>query len=113
MVYVRTILGILIAPPVGEDQPMLNSKRCLRSLLMVASLTTSVIITSCAARVGVGYRVYDPYYRDYHAWDDHETVYYNQWAGETHRDAHRDFRKLNKGEQKEYWNWRHSHSEKD
>ena len=91
---------------------MLNSKRCLRSLLMVASLATSVIITSCAARVGVGYRVHDPYYRDYHVWDDHETVYYNQWAGETHRDAHRDFRKLNKGEQKEYWDWRHKHSDK-
>jgi hypothetical protein len=91
---------------------MLNSKRSLRSLLMVASLATPVVITGCAARVGVGYRVYDPYYRDYHVWDDHETVYYGQWAGETHREPHREFRKLNRDEQKEYWNWRHNHPDK-
>jgi hypothetical protein len=42
-------------------------------------------------------------------WDDHERVYYNQWVGEIHRDAHRDFRKLKKDEQKQYWDWRHQH----
>ncbi|HXP86657.1 MAG TPA: hypothetical protein VN841_18145 [Bryobacteraceae bacterium] len=26
---------------------------------------------------------------------------------ETHRDPHRDFRKLNRDEQQEYWKWRH------
>lgn len=91
---------------------MPNSKRHLRALLMAAFLATPLLITGCSARVGVGYRVYDPYYRDYHVWDDGEVVYYNRWAGETHRDAHRDFRKLNRNEQKEYWNWRHSHSDK-
>jgi hypothetical protein len=65
---------------------MLNAKLYLRSLLMVASLATQVIITGCSARVGVAYRAYDPYYRDYHVWDDHEIVYYDQWARETHRD---------------------------
>jgi hypothetical protein len=72
---------------------MLNSKQCFRSLLMAASLVTLAMFTGCAANVGVGYRAYDPYYRDYHVWDDHETVYYNQWVGETHREPHRDFRK--------------------
>ena len=90
-----------------------DSKQCLLHLvLMAAFLATPLLITGCSARVGVGYRVYDPYYRDYHVWDDGEVVYYNRWAGETHRDAHRDFRKLNRNEQKEYWNWRHSHSDK-
>ena len=54
------------------------------------------------------YRVYDPYHNDYHRWDNHETVYYHQWVVENHRDD-RDFRKLNKDEQKRYWDWRHEH----
>lgn len=91
---------------------MLHFKRCLRSLLMAASLATTLMIVGCAARVGVGYRVYDPYHRDYHVWDDRETVYYNQWAGETHRDPHREFRRLHRDERNEYWNWRHNHPDK-
>ncbi|MGA8540537.1 MAG: hypothetical protein WB566_13615 [Terriglobales bacterium] len=59
------------------------------------------------------YRVYDPYYSDYHVWNHDEVVYYNQWATEYHRDPHRDFRKLPPEEQKEYWTWRHSHGDHD
>jgi hypothetical protein len=38
-------------------------------------------------------------------------VYYQTWAHETHRDPDRDFRRIPPEEQKEYWNWRHSHGE--
>ena len=89
---------------------MLNTKRYLHSFLLAASLAAPVILTGCAARVGVGYRVNDPYYHDNHVWDDHERVFYNQWAVETHRDSHRDFRKMKHDEQKEYWDWRHKHN---
>jgi hypothetical protein len=91
---------------------MLNLKRSFRVFALAAALATPVMITGCAARVGVGYRVYDPYYGDYHYWDDHESGYYNQWAVETHHDPHRDFRKLNHNDQKAYWDWRHRHSDK-
>jgi hypothetical protein len=64
--------------------------------------------TACAVRVSSGYRVYDPYHRDYHTWDDREIVFYNQWRTENHRDQ-REFRKLNREDQKQYWNWRHDH----
>lgn len=69
-------------------------------------LATALVTAGCAARAN--YRVYDPYHRDYHVWDDHERVYYDQWARESHREPHRGYRKLNHEEQKEYWNWRHS-----
>ena len=49
-----------------------------------------------------------PYHNDYHRWNHGETVYYNQWVVETHRD-NRDFRHLDKDQQREYWNWRHDH----
>ncbi len=94
---------------------MLPVKRYFSALVMAACLAgfaSPLISTGCAARVGVRYRVYDPYYNDYHRWDDRETVYYNQWVVETHRDPHRDFRKLNRDEQHEYWSWRHNHPDK-
>jgi hypothetical protein len=58
--------------------------------------------TGCAVHA----RVYDPYHRDYHGWAG-ETVYYNQWEHDTHR-QHEDFNKRNRDDQKAYWDWRHS-----
>ena len=85
---------------------MRRVNRLFSSALMAAALALSVIITGCA--VHAGYRVYDPYYTDYHRWGPGEDVYYNRWVVETHRER-RDFRRLKHEEQREYWNWRHSH----
>ena len=60
------------------------AKRYLVSLWMAACLTAGVIVTGCA--VGVGYRSYDPYHRDYHRWDNRETLYDRQRAVEAQRD---------------------------
>jgi hypothetical protein len=76
--------------------------RNLARIVLAASLVSPVFVSGCAAHV----RVYDPYYRDYHDWNG-ETVYYNQWEHDTHRD-HVDFNKRNAGDQKAYWDWRHS-----
>jgi len=78
------------------------------TLLLATALSVLGVLTGCATHVGVGYRVYDPYYSDYHPWNDRETVYYNQWIVDTHRD-HRDYRHLRKQDQREYWQWRHNH----
>ena len=82
----------------------------LRLLLLTATLAASMTALACEHHY---YRVYDPYYTDYHPWNGDEVVYYHRWADETHRDAHRDFRRLPPGEQKEYWTWRHNHGDHD
>lgn len=83
-------------------------RRHLRTLVMAAGVISPVLmISGCATHVAVGYRYYDPYYSDYHVWNDNEVVYYNQWVAETHR-PHRDFRRLRKRDQEEYWRWRHT-----
>ena len=82
------------------------TRNLVRRLVMTTAFCMPLVITGCAARVGVGYRVYDPYRSDYHVWDDHEGVYYNRWTVETRR-SHREFRKLHPDEQREYWKWRH------
>ena len=84
----------------------MSTKRWFRKLLLISALAAPLAIVGCAARVGVGYRVYDPYRSDYHVWDNGEVGYYNQWLVETHR-PHRDFRKLRPEDQRQYWQWRH------
>jgi len=56
----------------------MSTRNLCRNAILVAA--TLVFLSGCATHVGVGvgYRSYDPYYRDYHVWDDHERVYYNQ-----------------------------------
>ena len=89
---------------------MSPADRLITALLLAATLISTVMTTGCAARAS--YRVYDPYYEDYHHWDNDESTFYLHWEGETHRE-HRDFDKRDKDEQKEYWNWRHNHSDKE
>jgi len=89
---------------------MNRGSRTLYSLLLGAALASALGGLACAEhRV---YRVYDPYYTDYHVWNDEEIVYYQRWCNETHRDRNRDFRKLSRDEQKEYWTWRHNHGDR-
>ena len=82
----------------------------IRSLLITLALGSAALTAGCAVRAGVGYRVYDPYYSDYHVWDQAEIGYYNQWIGETHR-PHVEYRKLRKQDQREYWTWRHGQTD--
>jgi hypothetical protein len=83
--------------------------RKFRSILAGGALAAVIATVGCAGSVRVGYRSYDPYHRDYHVWGPGEGVYYNQWAVETHRQPSRDYRKLRKNEQQDYWKWRHDH----
>jgi hypothetical protein len=87
----------------------MNNKSCfIRSLFLGAALALSMLGLACAHHY---YRAYDPYYSDYHVWNHDEVVYYQQWSREYHRDPDREFRRIPPEEQKEYWNWRHSHGE--
>ena len=83
---------------------MRNFHRTLSILAFTAALSAPALIAGC----NDGYRAYDPYYNDYHVWNDREVVYYNNWEHDTHRN-HVDYRKRKPEEQKEYWNYRHSH----
>jgi hypothetical protein len=85
---------------------MSSGSKWLSLVFVAGALVTPLVTTGCG-----GHRVYDPYYSDYHRWDSHENVYYQQWIVEGHRDPHRDYKHLNKDEQKQYWDWRHSHGD--
>ena len=83
---------------------MSRGPRYLSLIFLAGALATPLVTSGCA------HRVYDPYYSDYHHWDHRETVYYQQWIVENHRDHH-EYAKSNRKEQSQYWNWRHAHSD--
>jgi hypothetical protein len=90
---------------------MKSASRFLSSVSLATALVCAALGAGCGGHRP--YRVYDPYYSDYHVWNDGEVVYYHQWAHENHYDEHRDFRHLRPEEQKQYWTWRHSHGDND
>jgi hypothetical protein len=86
---------------------MSRLKQILSSTFLGASLLIGAASLGCAARV----RVYDEYHSDYHVWDHNEDVAFRAYWSE-HHEPYRDYNKLNKDEQRDYWNWRHDHPDK-
>lgn len=50
----------------------------------------------------------DGRHHDTHNWNDDEDRQYRAYLQEHHR-KYREFNKLNRKEQENYWNWRHQH----
>ena len=55
-------------------------------------------------------RVYDRDHKDYHNWDNHEDQVYRGYLTDQHK-VYRSYDHQSKREQRNYWNWRHSHPE--
>ncbi len=83
-----------------------HMKRLSSGAFMLFMGISVALASGCAARVGV----YDSDHGDYHHWDAHEDrAYRDYWTQNHGRETYRDFGNLNANEQKDYWNWRHSH----
>jgi len=86
---------------------MLRLKGFCRTLLLGAALATPLLTSGCAARV----RYYDDYYADYHPWNDYEARAYRGWLAERHYE-YREFNRLSRDQQRDYWRWRHDHPDR-
>jgi hypothetical protein len=90
----------------------------LSFLFLTAALTASAAPKAGAAQqvvisAGVDHhRYYDRNHRDYHEWNDREDRSYRAYLGERHR-PYREFHHVNRSEQNHYWQWRHSHPDRD
>ena len=82
----------------------------LSSLLLAAALASSLAGFACASHHY--YRVYDPYYTDYHVWNDQEDRAYRMYLQENRRE-YVEYPKVKTTEQTEYWKWRHEHPDDD
>jgi len=86
---------------------MLRPKSFLGTILLGVALATPLLTSGCAARV----RYYDDYYADHHPWNDGEARAYRVWLGERHYE-YREFNRLSRDQQRDYWRWRHEHPDR-
>jgi len=94
---------------------MLRRHQIVSLTLILGIAAAPLMLASCMtshhgyAETGIGVSVYDRGHNDYHTWNDGEVTFYAQWEGSTKRE-HQDFNRRNADEQRQYWDWRHSHS---
>jgi len=99
-----------------EDYNMHVSLRYLAPFFLAAALVAPVAIVAVPvpvpqdARVQV--RVYDKDHKDYHDWNDNENRAWGQYQTENRQKSY-EFSRANHKQQSQYWNWRHSHPDKD
>jgi hypothetical protein len=55
-------------------------------------------------------RYYDRNGKDYHTWNSNEDRAYRTYLQEQHRN-YRDFDRVKRGQQQEYFKWRHGHDD--
>ena len=84
---------------------MIRIKGFLGPLVLGTAMLAPLVTSGCYTQV----RYYDSYHSDYHRWNDGEVRSYRVWLGERHYE-YRDYNRLNKDEQRDYWNWRHDHA---
>jgi len=86
-------------------------KKTLSAFLLSTVLMTPVMVKAAddhdRDRDAQG-RYYDPDYRDYHQWNEHEERAYREYLKER-RLEYKEWSKAERKEQKEYWKWRHKH----
>jgi len=85
-------------------------RKSASTLLLLAAISTPVIVGGCAEHASVRY--YDADYGDYHTWNNGEEVYYRQWITVNNR-PYVKYQKLPPDDQRAYWHWRHEHPDHD
>lgn len=82
----------------------MSRRSFLAPLVLGFALTAPLLSSGCAARV----RYYDDYQGDYHYWNGGEDRAYRAWLAERHYE-YREYNRLNREQQRDYWHWRHEH----
>ena len=82
----------------------MSHRSFLGPLVLGLALTAPLLSGGCSARV----RYYDDYHGDYHYWNGGEDRAYRGWLAERHYE-YREYNRLSKEQQHDYWKWRHDH----
>jgi hypothetical protein len=90
-------------------------RRIFSALLMTTTLGASIVVPTSAlageSRVTITRRTYDPYRRDYHAWDQREERSYRAYLAERHR-SYVIYQRQRLAQRRAYWRWRHEREER-
>ncbi len=85
-------------------------KRLLSTLLLSAALAAPVAMRADNRDHDKAKRYYDRDARDWHEWNEREERAYRHYLQEK-RLENRDWEKTRREEQRDYWRWRHQHSD--
>jgi hypothetical protein len=93
---------------------MRRMSRYISLLFLVTAIAAPALVggEAKAQEASVQVRVYDRDHRDYHNWDDREDRAYRRYLVERHR-GYRTYQRRHYRVQRHYWNWRHSHPDRD
>ena len=91
---------------------MQRANTILSGLFLVAALAVSGPIAAGAQEAHVQVRVYDSHHHDYHNWDDREDRAYRNYQRDRH-DSYVAYEHRKHSYQQHYWDWRHSHPDRD
>lgn len=81
-------------------------RKYIQAILMSAILAAPVVI-----QAEEHHRYYDRDHKDWHEWNEGEQRAFRHWVvDERHRTYH-EWNKANRAEQRDYWRWRHEHSD--
>jgi type III secretory pathway component EscR len=85
-----------------------------RFLILSALVLSTTLIGPTIAQAGDANhhekRYHDRNGKDYHTWNSNEDRAYRAYLQEQHRD-YRNFNKVKRGQQEQYFKWRHAHSD--
>ena len=92
-------------------------RKMFSALIMTTTLAVPFVVPTSAVAgerpVGatITVRTYDPYRRDYHAWDRREARAYRAYLAERHR-AYVSYERQRLAQRRAYWRWRHEREER-
>jgi hypothetical protein len=96
------------------EQSMRRAHLYVTALFLTAAFAVSGSTVAAAApnddRVQV--RVYDSWHHDYHDWNEHEDRAYRAYQHERH-ESYVAYERQKHKYQHNYWNYRHSHPDRD
>ena len=77
-----------------------------------ALVLAGVLLAPGAAFSEERHRYYDRTRHDWHEWNENEGRAYRHWLMEEQRERqYREYARLKAARQREYWRWRHEHSD--
>jgi hypothetical protein len=92
-------------------------RRMFSGLLMMSTLAASLVVPTSAladeprVTATITRRTYDPYRRDYPAWNRREARAYRAYLAERHR-SYVIYQRQRLAQRRAYWRWRHEREER-
>jgi hypothetical protein len=97
-----------------ENFIMRSINRCISLFILATAIAapTAIMAGPKPQDASVQVRIYDRDHRDYHNWNDREDRAYRRYLAEQHR-IYLEYHRQHSSVRKHYWNWRHSHPDRD